>query len=221
MFLSREKGFTLSEILITLSIIGIVASMTIPALMNNIQDMQYKVAWKKAYSIMSQASLQVLSENGGTFKNLCGFFDSKCLKDKYAPYLNTSKLCDSWNGGTYGACWVHTGYYLDGTDLTDYDWDAVNSRAGAILNNGTFVLFMYQYNDGYKNWAINPYFGYVYVDINGFKGPNIISKDIYGFTLYEKTIMPFGIPGDEYGHYNTTCAAGKTGWGCSAKYLQE
>lgn len=217
----NKKGFTIAEILITLGIIGIVAAMTIPVLLENVQDMQNKIAWKKAYSIIAQASLQVLSENGNTFKNLCGYFDSKCLKDKYAPYLNTSKLCDSSNGGTYGICWIHTGSYLDGGTLTDNAWDGANSRAGAILNNGTLILFMYQYDTGHKNWAINPYFGNVYIDVNGFKGPNIISKDIFGLTLYENTIKPFGIPGDEYGHYASTCDSDDTGWGCSAKYLQE
>ena len=41
-------AFTLAEVLITLGIIGIVAEMTIPTLMNNVQDQAFKAAWKKS-----------------------------------------------------------------------------------------------------------------------------------------------------------------------------
>lgn len=34
----KAKAFTLAEVLITLGIIGVVAALTIPALMQNIQD---------------------------------------------------------------------------------------------------------------------------------------------------------------------------------------
>ncbi len=32
----KEKGFTLAEVLVTLAVIGVVASLTIPTLINNI-----------------------------------------------------------------------------------------------------------------------------------------------------------------------------------------
>ena len=41
----RYAGFTLAEVLITLGIIGVVAAMTIPTLMNNIQDVLFKTAF--------------------------------------------------------------------------------------------------------------------------------------------------------------------------------
>ena len=49
------KGFTLAEVLITLGIIGVVAAMTMPTLINSTQGAQYKTAYKKALSVMSQA----------------------------------------------------------------------------------------------------------------------------------------------------------------------
>ena len=48
-------GFTLAEVLITLGIIGVVAAMTMPTLMNSTQGAQYKAAYKKALSALSQA----------------------------------------------------------------------------------------------------------------------------------------------------------------------
>ncbi len=48
-------GFTLAEVLITLGIIGVVAAMTMPTLMSSTQGAQYKAAYKKALSALSQA----------------------------------------------------------------------------------------------------------------------------------------------------------------------
>ena len=50
-----KNAFTLAEVLITLGIIGVVAAMTMPTLMNSTQGAQYKAAYKKALSALSQA----------------------------------------------------------------------------------------------------------------------------------------------------------------------
>lgn len=50
-----KGAFTLAEVLITLGIIGVVAAMTMPTLINSTQGAQYKTAYKKALSVMSQA----------------------------------------------------------------------------------------------------------------------------------------------------------------------
>ena len=50
-----RSGFTLAEVLITLGIIGVVAAMTMPTLMNATNGAQYKTAYKKALSVISQA----------------------------------------------------------------------------------------------------------------------------------------------------------------------
>ena len=46
--MTKRFGFTLAEVLITLGIIGVVAAMTMPTLMNSTQGAQYKAAYKKA-----------------------------------------------------------------------------------------------------------------------------------------------------------------------------
>ena len=56
-----KKGFTLSEVLITLGIIGIVAAMTIPTLITNYQKKTTATRVKKAYAELLQAIK--LSEN--------------------------------------------------------------------------------------------------------------------------------------------------------------
>ena len=49
--MTKRFGFTLAEVLITLGIIGVVAAMTMPTLMNSTQGAQYKTAYKKALSL--------------------------------------------------------------------------------------------------------------------------------------------------------------------------
>ena len=43
----KLKAFTLSEILITLLVIGVIAALTIPQLIQNVQEWSWKQAWKK------------------------------------------------------------------------------------------------------------------------------------------------------------------------------
>ena len=42
-----KKGFTLAEVLITLVILGVVAAMTIPTLVANTRDAEYRAKAKK------------------------------------------------------------------------------------------------------------------------------------------------------------------------------
>ena len=51
----KEKAFTLAETLITLSIIGVVAAMTVPTLMSNQNDKITVTKLKKAQSVLSKA----------------------------------------------------------------------------------------------------------------------------------------------------------------------
>lgn len=44
---SFQKGFTLAEVLITLGLIGIVAAMTLPSLVNNARNKQLEAAFKE------------------------------------------------------------------------------------------------------------------------------------------------------------------------------
>ena len=51
----KKLGFTLAEVLITLVIIGVIAAMTVPTLMNNTNAQEFRSALKKAISVANQA----------------------------------------------------------------------------------------------------------------------------------------------------------------------
>ncbi len=70
-------AFTLAEVLITLGIIGIVAALTIPTLINNAQKQQYVSIDKKTYSQLSQILIQIASDHGCVGDLKCtGLFDN-------------------------------------------------------------------------------------------------------------------------------------------------
>ena len=53
--MNKKSGFTLAEVLVTLMIIGVIASMTVPSLMQSTAQQEYKAALKKAASTLNQA----------------------------------------------------------------------------------------------------------------------------------------------------------------------
>lgn len=59
-----KKAFTLAEVLITLGIIGVVAALTLPSLVQNYQKRSLEVATQKFYSVMSQAIKQYMADEG-------------------------------------------------------------------------------------------------------------------------------------------------------------
>lgn len=64
----RERGakcaFTLAEVLITLGIIGVVAALTIPSLVQNYRNHVVETRLKKFYTIFNQALLRSVADNG-------------------------------------------------------------------------------------------------------------------------------------------------------------
>ena len=45
--MNKKSGFTLAEVLVTLMIIGVIAAMTIPSLMQSTAQQEYRAAYKK------------------------------------------------------------------------------------------------------------------------------------------------------------------------------
>ena len=61
---TKSKAFTLAEVLITLSIIGVVAALTIPTLIQRTGNEELVSRLQKAYSTLSQATEAIMTENG-------------------------------------------------------------------------------------------------------------------------------------------------------------
>ena len=65
---SRKIAFTLAEVLITLGIIGIVAALTIPSVIEGYKEKETVAKLKKVYSVLSQSYELYMQETGEPFK---------------------------------------------------------------------------------------------------------------------------------------------------------
>lgn len=94
LFFRQESkfGFTLAEVLITLSIIGVVAAMTMPALIVNYQKQVAATRLEKFYTVMMQAVMRWENEEGIIPGNFV--FDDSVVKNGE----NTKKWFDSTIG---------------------------------------------------------------------------------------------------------------------------
>lgn len=72
--MKKRSGFTLAEVLITLGIIGVVAAMTIPTLIQNTNSAKFSAQFKKSVSTLSQAAIMGQAQYDTDF----GLTDAAC-----------------------------------------------------------------------------------------------------------------------------------------------
>jgi prepilin-type N-terminal cleavage/methylation domain-containing protein len=210
---NKTNAFTLAEVLITLLIIGVVASLVIPGIINDAQDAELKTAWKKAYSSINQAFGKILIDNGGTLVGAAtGSYQFRGL---FKNEMNSLYICD-----TTTSCKTYPVKRLNDT-ASPYELDY-----NLVLNDGTIIKFILD------SPSCNAPYNYVYttggecgwmiVDVNGSKGPNQHGKDIYGIWVMKNQILPWGanpIGTANSGYVESTCTPSGSGYGCGAKYL--
>lgn len=211
----RRIAFTLAEVLITLLIIGVIASLTIPVVTRKIQDAQFKVALKKTYSELVQGFDMMAADHDGSLKGICPSWDEDCAKAIFTKYFKHIKSCAY--GQSFDNCFVNENKIkmLDGTPGTSW-W---GNKPGLVLVSGSSVIFEWDSSDCSRTVSYNvPYCSVVTVDINGFNQPNVVGKDIYIFLVRDDTVKPVGLKEDAF--YGT-CNTSDSGWGCAAKNLYE
>jgi len=194
-----NKGFTLAEVLITLLIIGVIASIVIPGLIADSQQAEQKAAFKKTCSTLNSAAKRVASDNGGSLAGL--FTTSDTMRNAFLPFLSCIKTCNlgSGNGICHPLETSYKTYY--GTPFPIVStWDAFKGRSVAVLNDGTILGFLIvDGNCTSSRLADNNECGHIQVDINGFKGPNVAGKDFFEFHLARQGyVVPLGSSKDLY-----------------------
>jgi len=219
-----NAGFTLAEVLITLGIIGVVAGMTIPTLIENNQKAQYVTALKKVYSNFSQVLVQYSADNGCTGDLACtGLFNktSDEVTTELAPYFKIAKRCGPGVSGCFSSGFSS---YIDGSGARD-DWSQAEMPNSFITTDGmAFLIVSYRTNCSDAGWSANitedmtQLCGYIIVDVNGSKGPNNYGRDIFRFWITNgrgSKLYPYGGADDAaHGHWNANPAV-PSSWQCS------
>lgn len=212
-----KKGFTLAEVLITLGIIGIVAAMTIPALMTNYQKRSFVSKLQKAISTINQAYMLSYNDLGDVTGAQAKEMGSDAYFNTYwAPYLKGITICT-----TYKEC----GYTKD-TPWSMRDEVVTNGTVGVTEQNTRTTFYT---PDGMLYIIFNAVgttipVTTILVDVNGPKPPNSYGKDTF-FLQRNTEIGGKGIQPYCYSDSNTTilnnCSKNGTGECCAEKIRRD
>ncbi len=176
-----RRAFTLAEVLITLGIIGIVAAMTLPSLIAKHNERAWLTAFKKTYSVLSQAYMRA-SQDYGTANTWCAEKNNDCAKtyfDILSPYLNIVQV---W-GFKHPDEDLRKNYRnLNGSSLGYYGAFMNGLFYNFLLSDGTFIGISHN-SDGLNSPLLH-------VDINGLRGPNQLGKDFFYLSLIRRDDTP-------------------------------
>ncbi len=183
----KKIGFTLAEILITLGIIGIIAAMTLPSLINKINDTKNSTILKEDFAILQQ--MMLMANDKGAIGNIAKGNDlnemKKWFETYFMPNIKTTNVCyNEWG------CWSKDVKESTGRRYTS------NIACGFlsisfVLNNGSFVCMD---DNGGSLYGVNNANGTILllVDVNGEKQPNTIGKDIFAMVFRGDELVPGG-----------------------------
>lgn len=199
-----KKGFTLAETLSMLSIICIIATVTLPGLNSKHQEMETILRLKKAYITLNDAYEQGFAEHGSPVKwELNDVSDyatnedyegSKNMYNAFGVYIKKKKDCQGKSG-----CFADKYFFSNGAERTD-DLNTAPHRYKIITNDNMSMAFhAYSHDCSRVQEAgdIRTICGLVFVDINGpNKGKNMMGDDLFVFYLAEDGIFPQGAATD-------------------------
>lgn len=180
---SNSNGFTLAEVLITLGIIGVIAALTLPNLIQKYKEKQTISQVLQAVSIFSQAFTNIATECDGlsNCNNLCSM---DILNYTMPPLLKQNlKILKICKAGEHSDCIGNIKYKtLNGQAITSEVYGRYDMSG--VLNNGMiFVLALPNGGWTYKdNWSL-------IIDLNGQKAPNTLGKDLFSFFVSDRGIV--------------------------------
>ena len=213
--IKAKNAFTLAEVLITLVIIGIVAALTISAVINTYVERSTVSKVKKGLSTLAQAKKLAEAQNGPVAGwNFGNGWTAQTASDfwKYLkPYLSVAKDC-----GSSTACY-HSDRLrvLNGTSLI-VNYNQEPSYYKFVLSDGSVMWFRTGgSSSGEKctvsNGGVDNACAIFWYDINGEKSPNTIGRDVFVYIL-----SVYGV----YPHLNNSCNKNSDGFGCSGYIIK-
>lgn len=228
-----HKAFTLAEVLVTLLIIGVVASLTIPSIISETEKAETATQVKKYQSVLQQAVNNIKNDYGSVINSpLNSNADYINGWNALKPYLNLAKDCGTATGGK---CWADDTYkYLNGNNWVNFNNYYVLGRG--ILADGTSIDYEAKSNCK-DNRSINnsgPLYnsvcGTFFIDVNGHKPPNQAGRDVFVWrVLSSGSVTPYGALDDICQGCDPTSndigcdsnGASGCGFGCTAKVIKE
>ena len=201
-------GFTLAEVLITLGIIGVVAAMTIPTLIQKYYEKQTVTKLKETYSILSQALKSASQEEGlpeewgYDFSNRAAAEGGAAILKKYIKVATDCGVDD-----TKGNCF-YNGDYKALNDSEHWNFSKSSAEYKMTLLNGTAICFRFVNKSEGSGMVMS-----FKVDTNGPAKPNISGRDLFFMRYYEGKGLMLEGNGSAY-KYNCSSTS-QSGYGCA------
>ena len=191
--MKKNNGFTLAEVLITLAIIGIVAALTIPTLVQNYQER----AWNTASQVFQRKlgeALRVMNVQG----TLAGYTTTEAFVDELSKHIKITRICDNddittcfSDTVTWGDEEVDMSKVKKAKNFGQNDWDT--NTVGVQFANGVNGVIAYN-SDCRQNQFSNDVITVdengistdclaILYDVDGFKNPNTQQKDLRGLNV--------------------------------------
>lgn len=218
-------AFTIAEVLIVLGIVGIVAEMALPSLIQKTDNMTNATAFKKTYAALTNLYQQLVAENGDIIsaigQNATSSTDSAGLAKMFMDKMKVAKDCGLASAKDKN-CFAYKVKYrlLDGTPqgwenagLTYYTFTTADGVAYMVANPVLDCSFAAGVGP-----PVNKLCGSITIDVNGPKGPNQYGRDTFELFLTLTGIFPRGV-GDIHDYGNPNCTS--NGMACGYKILME
>ena len=183
----KKHGFTLAEVLVTLGIIGVVAALTTPALIQNVGNAKVGPKLQKAVATFETASEMMLTEQNSN--SLLGVASSTIdLAKALGQYMKINATDGKDAKGNMITYKTYAGTaFSDACDL-----------GGPYASDDGMIYYIANTNkqpvhSDYADIPNNQWIGKLYIDINGPDGPNTLGKDLFSFAMYnDGTLRPWG-----------------------------
>jgi prepilin-type N-terminal cleavage/methylation domain-containing protein len=160
-----KKGFTLAEVLITLSIVGVISALTVPNLVGNASKKGQVALLRKAYLDLSEAiETELMEKDRATIGSL--FSTDEKIQDFLKRHFKVTKNC----GASTSGCLASEIVTMDGASIT------LPQNLNCITNAAGIAICMQVSTE--KN--------VVMIDVNGTKDPNIKGRDVFALTYTNK-----------------------------------
>ena len=224
LFCNKNFAFTLAEVLITLGIIGVVAAITLPTVVQNYQKQATVAKLKKAYTTINQAVLLSIAENGdyADWDKPTEIGDEKYFEKYWLPYLKGATICSNKNRCGYGRSGVASSTFtqMNGTlggngVINTLNISAIyGGRVSTLLPDGSFVIFFNSFDNRIQvSWIL--------IDINGGEKPNTYGKDVFLFDRNAKGAIVPRCQNLSATVINRDCSKNGSGECCAQKIISE
>ena len=179
-----KKGFTLSEVLITLGIIGVVAVLTVPGVMKNYKNRLYTAQLQKAYAQIADATQAMMND-----QHVDNFYESTIANANSCTNANDG-VCEKGVGvllnnyfkvakrncksnDSVRKCIAGTGVNAY-TSINNGNTPAINSEYCIQNTNGVAIC---------GQWDATNKMVHLLVDVNGTASPNMVGRDLFAIDI--------------------------------------